>query len=388
MKILRLILILVLIFILPKSIFAKQYKTTLYFTKDKVIIDGNTVQFLDNKNSNIYPLKYNGDIYLPIRPIADYFGKNIKWNEKERTIYIYGNKPKAKSKSFVPLKEDTEVEVTINDNVRLFIDNLEIIPENSPYLTDNMTEVIFLENNIYINMNALLGTLISNKFEFTKDDILNFTSNDDISSYDYTIYKNLYKLANVVKYDEIENINQIYNDFLKIKNIPIPKEHINFKLLTNEFSKLDNFLKNLEDLPYYKLKYLVYLIERIMEICSGNDLLNIEKNLYIINADYIFYKIKILEFESIQILQNVEKDINNLKINIPEILKDDKEEISSYLDSILLKIDNIKDLYKKLENKNSLTGKEYVETRKKFSNIKRDIENIMFGNFLTKIRGD
>ena len=55
-----------------------------------VTVDGVTRSFTDAAGNTVYPLLYNGSVYLPIRAIGSLMGKSVSWDAAARTVSLSG----------------------------------------------------------------------------------------------------------------------------------------------------------------------------------------------------------------------------------------------------------------------------------------------------------
>lgn len=79
------VLMLVALFTTTASAAAVQAQTAPHF---KVIIDGVTQSFKDANGNQVEPVTINGVTYLPLRSVADAFGKEVGWDSATSTITI------------------------------------------------------------------------------------------------------------------------------------------------------------------------------------------------------------------------------------------------------------------------------------------------------------
>jgi len=59
----------------------------------KVIMDGKVQDYKDANGNTVYPVIINGTTYLPLRPIANSFGKDVHWNNDTQTITLGDPQP-------------------------------------------------------------------------------------------------------------------------------------------------------------------------------------------------------------------------------------------------------------------------------------------------------
>ena len=55
-----------------------------------ITVDGTARTFSDANGKAVYPLLYNGSIYLPIRAIGQLMGKTVSWNGTSSTVTLTG----------------------------------------------------------------------------------------------------------------------------------------------------------------------------------------------------------------------------------------------------------------------------------------------------------
>ena len=60
----------------------------IFFRNIKLMIDGAEYVPTDADGNVVEPFIYNGTTYLPVRAVANAFGKDVKWDGKNATVYI------------------------------------------------------------------------------------------------------------------------------------------------------------------------------------------------------------------------------------------------------------------------------------------------------------
>ena len=60
----------------------------IFFRNIKIMIDGAEYVPTDADGNVVEPLIYNGTTYLPVRAVANAFGKEVKWNGESATVYL------------------------------------------------------------------------------------------------------------------------------------------------------------------------------------------------------------------------------------------------------------------------------------------------------------
>ena len=71
---------------------AKTQNVTASISTDiTVVVDGTRRSFTDANGNAVYPLVYNGSIYLPLRAIGNLMGKNVSWDGSTSTVTLSGD---------------------------------------------------------------------------------------------------------------------------------------------------------------------------------------------------------------------------------------------------------------------------------------------------------
>lgn len=80
--------------ILGGATFAKQLseKVDIFYNNIKIFIDGTELVPKDANGNTVEPFIMNGTTYLPVRAVANAFGKDVDWNGETQTVYL-GAKP-------------------------------------------------------------------------------------------------------------------------------------------------------------------------------------------------------------------------------------------------------------------------------------------------------
>ncbi len=69
---------------------SQQYVSAQLRPDFKIMVDGAVRSFSNSDGSYVYPLLYNGSVYLPLRAIGELMGKNVDWNGYTSTITLSG----------------------------------------------------------------------------------------------------------------------------------------------------------------------------------------------------------------------------------------------------------------------------------------------------------
>ncbi|MCD8016574.1 MAG: PepSY domain-containing protein, partial [Oscillospiraceae bacterium] len=56
-----------------------------------IVVEGTARTFYDANGDRVYPLLYNGSVYLPIRAIGELMGKTVSWDGTKETVYLTGS---------------------------------------------------------------------------------------------------------------------------------------------------------------------------------------------------------------------------------------------------------------------------------------------------------
>ncbi len=79
-------------FLTTGSVIAKQTTETaeLVYNDIKITIDGQEITPKDSNGNVVEPFIIDGTTYLPVRAIANAFGKNVNWDATTNTVVLYG----------------------------------------------------------------------------------------------------------------------------------------------------------------------------------------------------------------------------------------------------------------------------------------------------------
>ena len=75
----------------PDNSAKAQNVTASVSTDITVLVDGTRRSFTDANGKTVYPLVYNGSIYLPLRAIGNLMGKNVSWDGTTSTVTLSGD---------------------------------------------------------------------------------------------------------------------------------------------------------------------------------------------------------------------------------------------------------------------------------------------------------
>lgn len=70
------------------TVFADATEIKAFLSDIKIALNGQTVELKDANGNKISPIVYNGATYLPVKPIAEAFGMEVKYNESTNTLEI------------------------------------------------------------------------------------------------------------------------------------------------------------------------------------------------------------------------------------------------------------------------------------------------------------
>lgn len=94
--------VLVGIMLASGTVFAKQLSETVdvFYNNIKIYIDGAEIVPKDATGNVVEPFIYNGTTYLPVRAVANAFGKDVEWDGATQGVYI-GKKDETKPDNYL-----------------------------------------------------------------------------------------------------------------------------------------------------------------------------------------------------------------------------------------------------------------------------------------------
>ena len=87
-KITAIILALVTVFALTAYAASNSKNIEIFYRNIKIMIDGAEYIAKDVNGNVVEPFIYNGTTYLPVRGIANAFGKDVIWDGANATVYL------------------------------------------------------------------------------------------------------------------------------------------------------------------------------------------------------------------------------------------------------------------------------------------------------------
>ena len=124
------------------TVFATRIYSTIQVVYDdiKILVDGKQIDPRDVKGNKVEPFIYNGTTYLPVRAVADAFGKEVGWNPETMTVTLG-------SQSFDYLKDLSYVDDELSEDAdsgsfNLIKGNGIYIAVSKSYGTQNATHTI------------------------------------------------------------------------------------------------------------------------------------------------------------------------------------------------------------------------------------------------------
>lgn len=132
--------------------------TTLYnvlLEGVKIVVDGQKINPTDANGNTVEPIIYNGTTYLPVRAVANAFGKAVYWDGPNYTVYL-GNMGGKLEYPTATLKDMTSIGERFKSTNDL-IDNYDNQYSGALYLGNNYSySVEYLLNMKYSRFRAAL----------------------------------------------------------------------------------------------------------------------------------------------------------------------------------------------------------------------------------------
>lgn len=100
-------------------------KTNAQLRSDFIIeIDGGKCLFTRADGSLALPILYNDTTYLPLRAIGEIMGKNVNWDESNKTITLSGNREETDEKIHIVATESKDIMVQERSDFVIVIDGV------------------------------------------------------------------------------------------------------------------------------------------------------------------------------------------------------------------------------------------------------------------------
>ncbi len=156
-----------------------------------IVVDNKEVYFKSSSGEDIYPILYKGSTYLPVRSIGEIMGKNVNWDEKNKTINIsgvreasvsYNSKNKNNGAENILIQERSDFTILIDGNKKEFHSVLgqkiyPILYNGSTYLPIRAIGEIMDKEVLWDAENNTVTLKSKNSLTVTDADSFNSTNN-------------------------------------------------------------------------------------------------------------------------------------------------------------------------------------------------------------------
>lgn len=183
----------------------------------KMTLDGDEIIPKDALGNSVEPFAYNGSTYLPVRAVAEAFGKNVEWDGKNNTIVFSSEKEVEKPKGTdLSTLDYGNYQEAYDSNAVTFVKNggVAVDWDKKQYktglvfnLNSTYTFTLFEEDEVSVSLDFTLGkkyrTLAGKAFFPYKLDLVDWgrfgehRSDEGIDVYFYGDGKLLKKIDNV-----------------------------------------------------------------------------------------------------------------------------------------------------------------------------------------------
>lgn len=90
-----------------------------------IIVDGSEINFKTANGDAAYPILYKDSTYLPLRAIGEIMGKNVNWDEDNKTITISGKRDTTSSNKDNPDISKKNITIQERQDFTIIIDDIE-----------------------------------------------------------------------------------------------------------------------------------------------------------------------------------------------------------------------------------------------------------------------
>lgn len=131
-----------------------------------IVIDDETCYFRSASGDYIYPILFNDTTYLPLRSIGEIMGKNVNWDEANKTITLSGERDNYKNTSRPSTEDREDIEVQVRKDFKIVIDNKEQTFKDAK---GSRVYPILFDGSTYLPLRAI-GEIMDCDVEWDGDD--------------------------------------------------------------------------------------------------------------------------------------------------------------------------------------------------------------------------
>lgn len=362
----KLLATLLIIFLMLNTTFADD-KTKIELLDKQVTYNDKQIQFLDTNSNPIYPIYSYGDVYLPVRSIADIIGKNIKYDANTKSIYLYGKKEPVINYNIVPLNTNDKDLFAIYNATKIYLDDMLI-----------SKDTLSFNNVVYVNIWDLYLYILDyvhydNEYskEITLKDANSFTE------YNLTSLVCVSQISFGLRYKQIDGCKDA---FKKLKNLPIPANYPYTKELEQGLNQLEKMITKFENEEIVSFSDFTVPFANLAIIYVSKDYDAYLENIYGFKNNKIASGVYALNDEIEDLVANLEQikkdkvEFENLKkLEVPKNLKYSEKIITDNLNNV---INHYKIVISKLENYDTYLNKDAKHFIAFENSLKKDIDNL------------
>ena len=91
-----------------------------------IIIDDDVTYFKSASGEYVYPILFRDSTYLPLRAIGEIMGKNVNWDEKNKTITLSGERDSYRNTSKASYERRDDIKIEIRKDFKIVVDGKEV----------------------------------------------------------------------------------------------------------------------------------------------------------------------------------------------------------------------------------------------------------------------
>lgn len=117
-----------------------------------IIVDEEESYFKSASGDYVFPILFDDSTYLPLRAIGEIMGKNVNWDEKNKTITLSGERDVYKNTTKEPYAKRDDIKVEVRKDFKIVIDGKEKTFKDAK---GNRVYPILFDGSTYLPLRAI-----------------------------------------------------------------------------------------------------------------------------------------------------------------------------------------------------------------------------------------